>query len=129
VAAALGKNVFLFRLQAVVIGSVIGGIAGIMWAFQFAILAPDDFTSIITFYAWMIIIMGGATRVIGVSIGAIFFGLLYAGTRFFEFWPFSLLESPERAYVRIMIIGGVLMFLMLKRPQGIFGKRTEMVLE
>ena len=29
VPAALGKNVFQFRLQAVILGSVIGGIAGI----------------------------------------------------------------------------------------------------
>jgi ABC-type branched-subunit amino acid transport system permease subunit len=28
-----------------------------------------------------------------------------------------------------MIIGLVLIFLMLKRPQGLFGKREEMVLE
>jgi len=77
----------------------------------------------------MVIILGGATRVKGVPLGALFFGFLYAGTRFFQFPPFTWFDSVQRAYLRIMIIGFVLIFLMLKRPQGIFGKRAEMVLE
>jgi ABC-type branched-subunit amino acid transport system permease subunit len=129
VPAALGKNVFQFRLQAVILGSVIGGIAGIYWALQFSLLSPDDFLTIVTFYGWMILILSGAPKVKGLPIAAIFFGFLYGGTRFFTFWPFSILDSSQRAYIRIMIIGLVLIFLMLKRPQGLFGKREEMVLE
>jgi len=129
VPASLGKNVFLFRLSSVIVGSVIGGIAGIYWALEFSILDPADFQTIVTFFAWMVIILGGATRVKGVPLGAIFFGFLYAGTRFFQFPPFTWFDSVQRAYLRIMIIGFVLIFLMLKRPQGIFGKREEMVLE
>ena len=129
VPAALGKNVFRFRLQAVILGSVIGGIAGIYWALQFSLLSPDDFLTIVTFYGWMILILSGAPKVKGIAFAAIFFGFLYGGTRFFTFWPFSILDSSQRAYIRIMIIGFVLIFLMMKRPQGIFGKREEMVLE
>jgi|FLOH01.1.fsa_nt_gi branched-chain amino acid transport system permease protein len=129
VPSALGKNVFMFRLQALIFGSAIGGIAGIFWSLQFSILAPEDFQSIVTFYGWMILIMGGATRVKGVPVGALFFGFLYAGTRFFEFPPFTWFTSAERAYLRIIIIGLVLIILMIKRPQGMFGKREEMVLD
>ena len=50
-------------------------------------------------------------------------------TRFFDFPPFSLLDSTERAYVRLIVIGLVIIGLMLFRPQGIFGSRKEMVLE
>ena len=129
VPAALGKNVFRFRLQAVIIGSVIGGIAGIFWGLESSLLSPDDFLTLVTFYGWMILILGGATKVKGLPIAAIFFGILYGGSRFFTFWPFSMLDASERAYVRIMIIGLVLIILMMSRPQGIFGKRQEMVLE
>ena len=129
VPAALGKNVFVFRLQALIFGSVIAGIAGIFWATQFAVLAPDDFETLTTFFAWMIIILGGATRVRGVVMGAFVFSFLFAGTRFFEFWPFTTLDAAHRAYVRLIIIGLVLIWLMLRRPQGILGKRAEMVLE
>jgi hypothetical protein len=54
---------------------------------------------------------------------------LYGGTRFFTFWPFSVFDASQRSYMRIMIIGIVLIVLMIRRPQGIFGKREEMVLE
>jgi ABC-type branched-subunit amino acid transport system permease subunit len=129
VPAALGKNVFRFRLQAVILGSVIGGIAGIYWALESSLLSPDDFLTIVTFYGWMILILGGATKVKGLPLAAIFFGFLYGGTRFFTFWPFSTFDASQRAYIRIMIIGIVLIILMMRRPQGIFGKRQEMVLE
>ncbi len=129
VPSALGKNVFRFRLQAVIIGSIIGGIAGIYWALQVSLLSPDDFLTIVTFYSWMILILSGATKVKGLAVAAIFFGFLYGGTRFFTFWPFSTFDSSQRSYIRIMIIGIVLIILMMRRPQGIFGKRAEMVLE
>ncbi len=129
VPAALGKNVFRFRLQAVILGSILGGIAGIYWALESSLLSPDDFLTIVTFYGWMILILGGATKVKGLPIAAIFFGFLYGGTRFFTFWPFSTFDASQRAYIRIMIIGIVLIILMMRRPQGIFGKRQEMVLE
>jgi len=126
---SLGKNVFRFRLQTLIIGSVFGGIAGVFWALQFALLAPEDFLRIVTFYGWMILILAGATRVKGLIIASIFFGFLYGSTRFLEFWPLSLLSSPERAYLRVFLIGLVIILLMVKRPQGLFGKRQEMVLE
>jgi len=126
---SLGKNVFRFRLQTLIIGSVFGGIAGVFWALQFALLAPEDFLRIVTFYGWMILILAGATRVKGLIIASIFFGFLYGSTRFLEFWPLSLLSSPERAYLRVFLIGLVIVLLMVKRPQGLFGKRQEMVLE
>lgn len=129
VPAALGKNVFRFRLQAVILGSILGGIAGIYWALESSLLSPDDFLTIVTFYGWMILILGGATKVKGLPLAAIFFGFLYGGTRFFTFWPFSTFDASQRAYIRIMIIGIVLIILMMRRPQGIFGKRQEMVLE
>ena len=126
---SLGKNVFRFRLQTLIIGSVFGGIAGVFWALQFALLAPEDFLRIVTFYGWMILILAGASRVKGLFIAAIFFGFLYGATRFLEFWPLSLLSSPERAYLRVFLIGLVIVLLMVKRPQGLFGKRQEMILE
>ena len=129
VPAALGKNVFRFRLQAVILGSILGGIAGIYWAMESSLLSPDDFLTLVTFYGWMILILSGATKVKGLPIAAIFFGFLYGGTRFFTFWPFSTFDASQRAYIRIMIIGIVLIILMMRRPQGIFGKRQEMVLE
>jgi ABC-type branched-subunit amino acid transport system permease subunit len=57
------------------------------------------------------------------------FGFLFAATRFFDFAPFSYLDSADRAYVRLMVIGLVIIALVLFRPQGILGRRDEMILE
>jgi branched-chain amino acid transport system permease protein len=128
-AAALGKNVFAYKLQALAIGAALGAIAGLFFAFQFSFFSPGDFDPLVTFFAYTIVILGGTARNWAVPVGAILFGVLFAGTRFFDFPPFDLLESGERAYVRLILIGLVLIGLMLFRPQGLLGKREEMLLE
>jgi ABC-type branched-subunit amino acid transport system permease subunit len=77
----------------------------------------------------MILILGGTGRVFAVPVGALVFGFLFAGTRFLDFRPLSYLDSADRAYVRLIIIGLVILGLVMWRPQGILGKRDEMVLE
>lgn len=129
VPAALGKNVVAYRLQAMIIGAAVAAVAGLLYAFQYSFFGPNDFEPLITFFAWMILILGGATRVRAVPVGAVIFAAIFAGTRFFDFFPFSLFESAERAYLRLIIVGVILIALMLVRPQGLLGRRDEMVLE
>jgi ABC-type branched-subunit amino acid transport system permease subunit len=64
-----------------------------------------------------------------VPVGAALFGVIFAGTRFFDFAPFSYFDSADRAYLRLMVIGVIIVLTVLLRPQGILGKREEMVLE
>ncbi len=128
-ASSLGKNVFAYKLQALAIGAGLGAVAGVFYAWQFSFFSPDDFAPLLTFFAWMIVILGGLGRAWTVPVGAVVFGVIFAGTRFFDFAPFSLLDSTERAYVRLIVIGLVIIGLVLFRPQGIFGSREEMVLE
>ena len=128
-AASLGKNVFAYKLQALAFGAVLAGIAGLFYAWQFSFFSPDDFEPLLTFFAWMILLLGGVGRVWAVPVGALVFGLIFAGTRFLNFAPFSWFASDERAYLRLMIIGSIILVLVVLRPQGLLGKRREMVLE
>jgi ABC-type branched-subunit amino acid transport system permease subunit len=128
-AAALGKNVFAYKLQALAVGAALGALAGLFFAFQFSFFSPRDFEPLTTFFAYVIVILGGTAKNWGVPVGAIIFGIIFAGTRFLDFAPLSYLDSAERAYVRLIIVGLLLIGLMAFRPQGIFGKREEMVLE
>ena len=127
--ASLGKNVFAFKLQALALGSALAGLAGCFYAWQFSFFSPDDFAPLLTFFAWMIVILGGLGRFFAVPVGAVVFGVLYAGTRFFDFAPFSWFDSAERAYLRLMMIGLAIIGLVLFRPQGLLGRREELVLE
>jgi branched-chain amino acid transport system permease protein len=128
-AASLGKNTFSYKLQALALGAALGGVAGLFYAWQFSFFSPDDFQPLLTFFAWMILILGGMGRVFAVPVGALVFGFLFAGTRFLDFRPLSYLDSADRAYVRLIVIGLVILALVVWRPQGILGRRDEMVLE
>jgi branched-chain amino acid transport system permease protein len=128
-AASLGKNVLVYKLQVLVIGSALAGLAGLFYAWQFSFFSPDDFQPLLTFFAWMIVILGGLGRVWAVPVGAAVFGFLFAGTRFLDFSPLSDLDSAQRAYLRLIVIGLVIIGLVVFRPQGVLGRRDEMVLE
>lgn len=127
--ASLGKPVLGYRLQALALGAALAGLAGCFYAWQFSFFGPDDFQPLITFFGWMILILGGVGRVWAVPVGAAVFGVLFAATRFFDFPPFSYLDSADRAYVRLLVIGLAIVGLVVFRPQGILGRRDEMVLE
>jgi hypothetical protein len=49
-------------------------------------------------------------------------GVLFAGTRFFDFAPFTWFDSSERAYLRLAVIGLAIIGLVVFRPQGILGR-------
>jgi branched-chain amino acid transport system permease protein len=127
-AAAVGKNVFRAKLQVLILGALLGGLAGLLLAWQIGIITPDDYQPTITFYAYLILILGGTTRIWAIPVGALLFGLLYSGTRFLNFYPLSLFDSGDRAYLRLILVGLLLILLMAIRPQGLLGNRRELLL-
>lgn len=128
-AAAVGKNVFRAKLQVLILGAILGGLAGLLLALQIGLITPDDYQPTLTFYAYLIIILGGMTRIWAIPVGALLFGVLYSGTRFLNFYPLSLFDSGERAYLRLILIGLLLIVLMALRPQGLLGNRRELLLQ
>jgi ABC-type branched-subunit amino acid transport system permease subunit len=127
-AAAVGKDVFRAKMQVLILGALLGGLAGLLLAWQIGIITPDDYQPTLTFYAYLILILGGTTRIWAIPVGALLFGLLYSGTRFLNFFPLSLFDSGERAYLRLILVGLLLIVLMAFRPQGLLGNRRELLL-
>ena len=128
-AAAVGKNVFRAKLQVLVLGAILGGLAGLLLAWQIGIITPDDYQPTFTFYAYLILVLGGTTRIWAIPFGAVLFGLLYSGTRFLNFYPLTLFDSGERAYLRLILVGLLLIVLMAIRPQGLLGNRRELLVQ
>jgi branched-chain amino acid transport system permease protein len=128
-ATAVGKNVFAFKCQALVLGAVLGGLAGLLLAWQIGVFAPDDYQPTLTFYAYLILILGGMNRLWAIPVGAVLFSLLYTGTRFLDFYPLSLIDSGSRAFLRLFLVGLLLVLFMALRPQGMLGNRRELLLE
>jgi len=126
---AVGKNVFAFKLQALVLGAALGAVAGLLLAWQIGVFSPDDYQPTLTFYAYLILILGGMNRLWAIPVGAVAFSLLYSGTRFLNFFPLSLIDSGSRAFLRLFLVGLLLVLFMALRPQGMLGNRRELLLE
>ncbi len=127
--AAVGKNGVAFKMQALVLGAILGGLAGVLLALQIGVFSPDDYQPTLTFYAYLILILGGMNRIWAIPLGAALFSLLYSGTRFLNFFPLSLFDSGSRAFLRLFLVGLLLVLFMALRPQGLLGSRRELMLE
>ncbi|WP_017315367.1 branched-chain amino acid ABC transporter permease [Mastigocladopsis repens] len=123
---ALGKNVFWYKLQSLMLGGAIAGIAGALIAWQLSAIYPNNFEPQETFNAWIIVILGGSGNNLGTILGAIIYFIYYEGTRNLD--KIIPLDSDRLSALRIMIIGLILMVLMIWRPQGILGKKEELTL-
>ena len=131
---SLGKNVFVYKLQALVIGVGIAAFGGILWAVAKQSVQPDTFQPDVTFFVYTILLLGGAARVFGPIVGSIIFWFLLAGfgellyalinNGYIEF-----LAAQQVGSMRFMLMGLGLMLLMIFRPQGIFGDRRELALD
>lgn len=127
VTSFMGKNVLSYKIQTLALGSAIAGLAGALWAFNSMYLHPNMFIPMITFYAWIAVVLGGSADNRGSILGTVLiWGLLINGTRFLT--PYIPLESTQLAAFRVMLIGIILMLLMRFKPEGIFGKREELSL-
>lgn len=126
---AVGKNVVAFKMQALILGAVLGGFAGLLLALQIGVFSPDDYQPTLTFYAYLILILGGMNRIWAIPVGAVLFSLLYSGTRFLNVFPLSLFDSGSRAFLRLFLVGFLLVLFMAFRPQGLLGDRRQLLLD
>lgn len=135
-ARSLGKNVFVYKMQSLVLGGVLGGFGGIILATSQQAVQPDTYSPPVTFFIFTALILGGAATVIGPIVGSMLFWALLAATDSFlrqavrvDMIPSSIMDGVQVGQVRFMLVGLGLMLLMIFRPQGIFGDRRELALE
>lgn len=135
---SLGKNVYSYKMQSLIIGGVIGGFAGFMSGLQTAAIQPTNFATDITFFAYTVLLLGGAARVFGPVVGALIFWFLISFLdNFFSdatkgpdpLIPTSIMTSQQASLMRFIFLGLALMALMIFRPQGIFGDRRELAID
>lgn len=133
---SLGKNVYLYKMQSLIIGGVIGSIAGFVYALSRQSVQPDNYSTALTFFTYTVLILGGAARVFSPIIGAMIFWFLIV---FIEqmlrqavtagYIPEWLIGVNQVGQIRFMLMGLGLMLLMIFRPQGIFGDKKELALD
>ena len=135
---SLGKNVYAYKMQSLIIGGVFGALAGFTVALRSAAVGPSFFATDVTFFAYTVLLIGGAARVLGPVAGSMIFWFLITGLGTFfsqatrgdnPLIPPEIMDSQQASLMRFIFLGLGLMLLMIFRPQGIFGDRRELALD
>jgi branched-chain amino acid transport system permease protein len=121
VAATLGKNVLAIRLKVFTLGGAAIGLAGALHAYYYRYIDPAQFGSIITAYAFMVVILGGRASNAGAVLAAAALVALLEGSRFLND-HFQFLGAQKIAAARLMAIGATLLVMLIFRPGGFLGE-------
>lgn len=126
-ASSIGKNAFSYRLQSFVIGCMLMGLSGALYASFINFISPTLFLPILTFQVWAMLILGGSGNNLGAIVGSVLVWALWTGSG-------TLVQSllpPDMQVkggaIQIIIIGTVLMLVLLFRPKGLFGTKKALV--
>ncbi len=115
-AAAMGKNVARYKLLAFVIGAVIAGCAGVIYAYFIRYIDPSSFTLMESIFILSMVVLGGAGSICGPIIGATIFVIMP------EILRFVGLPNAVAANLRQTLYGIILVTFILIRPHGIMGR-------
>ena len=123
-AAAVGKNVELYRVQTFMIGAAFMGVAGGLSAHYFRFLSPSATDPLlVTFLVWVMLMAGGSGNNRGAIVGAVGIWTLWSTTEIF-----TARLPPEWAtrssYVRMLLVGLLLQFVLQKFRSGILPEKS-----
>ena len=109
--SAMGVNILKYKLYAFAFGSFWAGLAGCLFAAKMRFVSPESFTFMESVLILCMVILGGLGSIAGVVIGAVIL----------VFLPEVLREVQT---YRMLALGAGLVFLMVFRPQGLFGGKS-----
>lgn len=130
-AAAVGVDPTRYKVTSFVISSAGAGIAGGMMAIMrdgTPIVQPDTFGFQMSFDAITMVILGGSGSVSGAAIGGVFITFTIKAIELAQ--SSSLVQDLKSSYesldlnaLRMIVYAGVLIALMIVRPEGLLGER------
>jgi branched-chain amino acid transport system permease protein len=121
-AASLGKRAFVFRLQSFVIGSMLMGLGGAVYAHFVGYIAPEDFLPILTFQLWAMLIVGGSGNNRGAVVGAfVVWAFWSAAGALLRGWV-PQAEQARAAALQVALIGVLIALMLVLRPRGLLGE-------
>ncbi|MDP8957870.1 MAG: branched-chain amino acid ABC transporter permease, partial [Actinomycetota bacterium] len=126
-ARSLGKPTPGLKLKAFVVGGVLAGVAGSLWAHWIGAVHVGQFVPIVTFNVWLAMLLGGVGNHVGVLLGALLLVVIREATRFLGLIP-GLGELAARRptllpSLRFVIIGLLLVLVVRFAPNGVIPER------
>lgn len=117
-AQSLGKNTLAFKMVSFAVSSALAALAGSLFAHYVTYVEPTSFTVMESILALSMVIVGGSGSRWGPLVGA---GLLIT---FPEALRFIGMPTSVAANLRLVLYGGLLVFMMVFRPRGLVGHRA-----
>ena len=124
---SLGKNVFAIKMQALVIGGMLGALGGMVYVLPGSVQA-DALGRSMTFFCYTALLIGGAATVFGPILGSIIFytARIFVKSVANAYVPDSIMNSQETEAFSYIVVGVILMLVVIFRPQGILGNKREL---
>ena len=119
--AASGKNVFMFKTQAFIVGAMIMGVGGAIFAYERSAISPDTFTPFFaTFLFWAMVIVGGSGNNKGAILGAyMVYGFYFLSVQIQGYDLPAFLSTTRISALTDVLIGSLIVAVLLLRPQGL----------
>ena len=127
---SLGKNVYSYKMQSLILGGVYGTLAGMIFILPRAVV-PANYQTSLTFFIYAILLLGGAATILGPVIGSMIFWVLlsfFSGfvARAVEAGWLPFMSQVQAGQLRFILVGVAIMLIVIFRPQGIFGNKKEL---
>jgi branched-chain amino acid transport system permease protein len=124
--SANGKDIFRFKMQSLVVGAVIMGIGGALYAHYAAAIQPGLFTPLFgTFIIWAMLTVGGTGNNKGAVLGAFLVWALWSWSTYFILKVVPPSFQTRAPFIRYVLIGVVLVVVLLRRPKGLIGEERQ----
>ena len=112
VAEVMGINTVNSKLMAFVVGAVLASFSGAVLAAKVGSVFPKSFEILVSIIILVVVIVGGMGSITGVMVGSLVLIGILGGPR----QPGLLQEFQN---YKLLIYGALLVFMMLKRPEGL----------
>ena len=119
--AASGKNVFVFKMQGFVLGAMIMGVGGAVFAYSRGAVGPATFEHFFgTFIFWAMLMVGGSGNNRGAVAGAFVVWGLWTITLQLNGYDLPEVVRSRIFFIRDFLIGAMIVTVLLLRPRGLF---------
>ncbi len=117
-AQALGKNTYRFKMTIFIIGAGMGGLAGSLFAHYITYIDPSSFVMWLTFFIFLILMLGGRGNNLGVVLATTVFVAFREGLRFVP-----LPQWLDPSALQQLIFGLLLIVSTIYLPRGLVPER------
>jgi branched-chain amino acid transport system permease protein len=119
-AEASGKNVFAFKSQGFVVGAMVMGAGGAIYAYANGAVSPDTFTHFFaTFIFWAMLMVGGSGNNKGAVLGAYVVWGFWTITLQLQGYDLPTVVASRIPFIRDFVVGSLIVVVLLLRPKGL----------